>query len=72
MYGQFFTDFEIKVYSRWGEVIFASNDINKKWDGMYKGVKVQPGAYPYVITYGSEYYPERKRDLLRGSVMVIR
>jgi gliding motility-associated-like protein len=72
VFGQFFVDFEIKVYSRWGEVIFASNDINEKWDGMYKGVKVQPGAYPYVITYGSEYYPERKRDLLRGSVMVIR
>ncbi|TDB59148.1 PKD domain-containing protein [Arundinibacter roseus] len=72
VFGLYFTDFEIKVYNRWGEVIFASEDINEKWDGAYKGQKVQPGAYPYVIRYGSEYYPERARNLLRGSVMVIR
>ncbi|MBU1820242.1 MAG: gliding motility-associated C-terminal domain-containing protein, partial [Bacteroidetes bacterium] len=72
VYGLYFVDFEIKIYNRWGEVIFASNDVNEKWDGVYKGVKVQPGAYPYVISFGSEYYPERRRQILRGSVMVVR
>ncbi len=72
VYGLYFIDFEIKVYNRWGEVIFASNDVNQKWDGMYKGTKVQPGAYPYVVSFGSEYYPQRSKETLRGSVMVIR
>ena len=72
IYGLFFNQFEIKVYNRWGEVIFSTEDVNQKWDGTYKGAKVQPGVYPYVINYGSEYYPERRRETLRGSVMVLR
>ncbi len=72
VFGLYFVDFEIKIYNRWGEVIYAADNIEEKWDGTYRNLKVQPGAYPYVITYGSEYYPERKRRNLRGSVMVIR
>lgn len=72
IFGQYYRDFEIKIYSRWGEVIYAAESLDKRWDGTYKGVKVQPGVYAYVVTFGSEYYPERQREKLRGSVVVIR
>jgi len=27
-------DFDLKIYNRWGEVVFASNSPEQKWDGM--------------------------------------
>ncbi|GAA4446883.1 hypothetical protein GCM10023091_40870 [Ravibacter arvi] len=72
MIGLYLTDFDIKIYNRWGEVIFASTSLDNKWDGRYKEVKVQPGVYAYVATYRSQDYPERPRYKVRGSVTVIR
>jgi gliding motility-associated-like protein len=41
--------FEIKIYSRFNELIFESDDVNKSWDGThYKTSKELPvGAYAY-------------------------
>lgn len=72
MIGLYLTDFDIKVYNRWGEVIFASNNLDNKWDGRYKDVKVQPGVYAWVASYKSVDYPERPKYKVRGAVTVIR
>ncbi len=72
VFGAYYSNFSMKIYNRWGEVIYATNDIEGRWDGSYKGLKVQPGVYPYVISYEALYYPERAPVVKRGSVMVIR
>ncbi|WP_229209364.1 PKD domain-containing protein [Dyadobacter sediminis] len=72
IFGAYYTNFSIRIYNRWGEVIYATNNIEDRWDGTYKGVKVQPGSYPYVLSYESQYYPERAPYVKRGSVMIIR
>jgi gliding motility-associated-like protein len=72
VFGAYFTNFSIRIYNRWGEVIYATTDIEDRWDGTYKGLKVQPGVYPYVLSYESLYFPERAPVVKRGSVMVIR
>lgn len=72
VFGAYYSNYSIRIYNRWGEVIFAAKSIEDKWDGTYKGVKVQPGVYPYVVSYEAQYFPERNPVLLRGSVMVIR
>jgi len=28
---------EFKIYNRWGELVFETNDITKGWDGTFKG-----------------------------------
>lgn len=40
--------FSIAIYDRWGEIIFFSDDINKGWDGTFKGNKI---ANTDVFTY---------------------
>ncbi len=70
--GLYLTDFDLKIYNRWGEVIFASSNLDHKWDGRYKDVKVQPGVYAYVATYRSSDYPQRPKYKVRGSVTVVR
>jgi len=41
--------FELLIFDRWGEVIFMSNDINKAWDGTFKGKMCQDDIYVYKI-----------------------
>lgn len=44
-------DYELKIYSRWGEHFFTSTDLNIGWDGTTdrKNNIVQMGIYLYVI-----------------------
>ncbi len=41
--------FELKVYNRWGEIIWESNDIHMGWDGTYMGKIVPQGTYVWTI-----------------------
>lgn len=41
----------IKVFNRWGELVFESNDIEKGWDGTFKGSKQDPAVFIYKIEY---------------------
>ncbi|MBE9465797.1 PKD domain-containing protein [Dyadobacter subterraneus] len=72
VFGAYYTNYSIRIYNRWGEVIYATNSIESRWDGTYKGMKVQPGVYPYIVSYEAQYFPERNPVIIRGSVMVIR
>jgi len=41
---------ELKIYNRWGELIYHSTDMNDdvKWDGTYKGKEAPLDVYIYV------------------------
>ena len=43
-------NFTIKIYNRWGELIFESNSLDIGWDGTYKGKLCEQGVYDYYIT----------------------
>ncbi|MEJ7625276.1 MAG: PKD domain-containing protein [Ferruginibacter sp.] len=43
-----------KIFNRWGEIVyernnFQSNDVTAGWDGTFKGVKLNPDVYVYLI-----------------------
>jgi gliding motility-associated-like protein len=38
-----------RVYSRWGELIYESTEINGCWDGTYHGKELNSGAYAYTV-----------------------
>ena len=39
----------ILIYNRWGELMFESDDLRFKWDGIYKGEVAQQGTYIYKV-----------------------
>jgi gliding motility-associated-like protein len=39
----------MKIYSRTGQMVFESFDINKGWDGTFNGVRLNSGVYVYII-----------------------
>lgn len=41
----------IKIFNRWGQVVFTSDELDFEWDGMYNGVMSQDGTYTWKIKY---------------------
>ena len=50
-YGTNVKDYVLKIYTRWGDCIFSTKDINEGWDGTYLGVRSPVSAYLYVCNY---------------------
>lgn len=55
IFGKNILSFEIRIYNRWGEEVYQSNDISeindkaKGWDGTHKGKLQNNGVYVYFI-----------------------
>lgn len=66
---EFIADFEMKIFNRWGEMIFSTTDLLKGWDGTFNG-KAQPeGTYTFTATLRDKIGRTFKRD---GAVMLLR
>lgn len=63
-------DFTMVIYDRWGVQVFSSNDMEKGWDGTYKGAKCPQDVYVYKIEFtpATDPYPRK----VTGAVRLIR
>lgn len=60
--------FKMKIYNRWGQMIFETNDIEEGWDGTYKSEPCPEGVYVWIVLSS-----EKDNNVLnKGSVMLIR
>jgi gliding motility-associated-like protein len=41
----------IKIFNRWGNIVYESNNVNASWDGRYNGRDQDMDAYTYLIDY---------------------
>ncbi len=60
---------EMRVFNRWGTVVFATNDIGKGWDGKYKGQDQPMAVYGYAIKIR---YSDGAEEVYKGTVTLIR
>ena len=60
---------EFRVYNRWGELVFNTNNKSVGWDGTYHGVPQDMGVYFYEIIVGT---PGGEDITYKGSVTLIR
>jgi gliding motility-associated-like protein len=66
----FVRNFQLKVYDRWGQLVFETTDKNKKWDATdLSGNKVASGVYVYTIAYDG--WDDQYR-FMRGNVTVLK
>lgn len=42
-------EYEFRIYSRWGEILFESNDVNIGWDGYFRGKLCPGGVYIWKV-----------------------
>jgi len=45
------TQVDIRIYNRWGQEVFRSDDPAAQWDGTYNGEPCQEGVYALFIKY---------------------
>ncbi len=62
-------DYELRIFDRWGELLFNTNDPNAGWNGTYKNELVQVGVYIFEVRF---MYADGNRYSTKGSVTVVR
>ncbi|TND08200.1 MAG: PDK repeat-containing protein [Bacteroidetes bacterium] len=63
-------NYKFLIFDRWGELIFESSNINKGWDGRYKGEKCQEDVYVWKLEFDD--LPTGKQHRHIGHVTLIR
>ena len=63
---QKYPDNILKIYNRYGQVIFTSANYNNDWNGEYQGNKVPTGTYFYIL------YTNTGKGNYSGSVTILR
>lgn len=58
-----------RVYSRWGQIMFQTNELNRGWDGRTNGVLQNGGTYVWIIS-GTDY--TGKKVIKKGTAVLIR
>lgn len=60
--------FELEIFNRWGQIVFSGRDIQKGWDGNFKGSKQSAGAYVWICRY---QFPGQKMNIETGNLLLI-
>ena len=43
------TNFELKIFNRWGKIVFSTNDLHQGWDGYVNGHLQNTDTYKYLV-----------------------
>ncbi len=57
-----FIDYDLKVFDRWGALLFSSSDPDEAWDGTVRGKPLKTGVYIFALQYSWELQPGRIRE----------
>jgi gliding motility-associated-like protein len=69
IYGSGIKSIDLKIFDRWGEEVFATQDPAQGWNGYYKGSLMTPGIFVYVAKV--IYVDDAERDA-KGSITLLR
>jgi gliding motility-associated-like protein len=56
---------DIRVFNRWGKLVFSSTNYENDWDGTSDGVALPSAAYYYIIKTGNA-------GTITGTVNIVR
>ncbi len=69
VYGLNTHDFQLRIFDRWGGIVFESDDMERGWDGNINGKAAPVGSYVVVIYYSDVNGLKRSHY---GNVMLLR
>lgn len=75
IFGEVPKEFRIRIWDRWGELIYESTDFNSGWDGSFRGELMDPGVFVYDIEYWHEQMSFQGENLVilkSGDIHLIR
>ena len=59
----------IRIFNRWGEMVFETIDPNGRWDGTFRGQSCNPGVYAY---YVKVICSELKTSVISGNITLLK
>jgi len=67
-----FKDYSLKVFDRWGNKVFESNDPNFGWDGNSKEEEALPGVYLWTLYFEALYCEQLHLGKKQGELNLLR
>ncbi|MTK52338.1 T9SS type B sorting domain-containing protein [Paludibacter sp.] len=65
----FMPNYEMDVYDRYGILVYSGTKESNGWDGSYKGKRLEPDTYFYIIHY-TDY--NNQKQTIKGYITLIR
>lgn len=65
---EYFSEFELYVYNRWGQEVHHQSSIYKPWDGTNLGLPLPDATYYYVLFFSKS----DKNKFIKGDVSILR
>ncbi len=69
--GEKIEKFHLRIYDRWGELLFETRDMSDGWSGKVDGHRAKPDVYVYKIIYTEEYRPHVEKEKV-GHITLVR
>jgi gliding motility-associated-like protein len=63
------TDYQLRIWNRWGEMVFITDDFEGSWDGTFKGRNSPGGGYLWDVRFTNA---EGEAEAFKGGVVLIR
>ena len=72
IFGNHILTYDMRIFDKWGELIFVSSDLTSSWDGSYKGQPVEQGVYTWKAIYTGESLDGTVSKVEEGNVTVLK
>ena len=67
-----FSDYNLKLFSRWGELVFESADPALGWNGKFRSNPLPEGAFIYQLLYTLQTPEGKRQKTEKGEVLLLR
>lgn len=61
--------YEFKIFDRWYQLVFSTNDVNASWDGVFRDTKAPLDSYVYILKYKGKNNQDYTQT---GTVLLLR
>ena len=64
--------YDLRLFNRWGSLVFASQNLTDAWDGTYRGTVCETGVYIWTISARVQLNGRTETKQLSGDVTIMR
>jgi len=69
VYGDMIYNILLRIYNRWGELVFETTERSGAWDGTYNGTPLEPDVYDYYLQVDCI---DGTQNIMKGNITLMR